>query len=86
VDKEIEEIQRQLHKKLAEREVLIKEKDIHEQEIDKSRAKYRDVITKLEKEIEKVLKEEDKNIREAEEQKLEQADLLDYEDTFKSRL
>ncbi len=86
MDKEIEEIQRQLHKKLAEREVLIKEKDIHEQEIDKSRAKYRDVITKLEKEIEKVLKEEDKNIREAEEQKLEQADLLDYEDTFKSRL
>jgi hypothetical protein len=35
-----------------------------EQEIDKSRAKYRDQILKLEKELDKVNRDEDKNNKE----------------------
>lgn len=38
-----------------------------EREIDKSRAKYRDQILKLEKELDKVQRDEDKNLKEAEE-------------------
>ena len=40
----------------------------------------------MEKELDKVQRDEDKNHKEAEEQKVELSDLQDYEENFKSRL
>jgi hypothetical protein len=58
--------------------LLLTEKHSFEREIDKSRAKFRDQIIKFEKQLEKIQKDEDKNIWELEELKRENNDLLDY--------
>ncbi len=50
-----------------------------ESDIDKSRGKYRDQIVKLERELDKVQRDEDKNVKEQEEQKIELSDLADYD-------
>jgi hypothetical protein len=75
-----------LEKKRQERESLLIERQQQERQIDQSRGKYRDQIVKLEKEMDKVQRDEDKNTREAEEQRVESADLQDYEEKFKARL
>jgi hypothetical protein len=75
-----------LEKKRKERESFVITRQNFEREIDKSRAKFRDQILKLEKELDKVQRDEDKNHKEAEEQKVENSDLQDYEENFKSRL
>ena len=75
-----------LEKKKQERESLLIERQQQERQIDQSRGKYRDQIVKLEKEMDKVQRDEDKNTREAEEQRVELADLQDYEEKFKARL
>lgn len=46
---------------------MLLKKQEHEREIDKSRNKYRDQILKFEKQLEKVQKEEEKNIRDLDE-------------------
>jgi hypothetical protein len=79
VDVEIEEIEALLEKKRHERELLVVERQRLESDIDKSRGKYRDQIVKLERELDKVQRDEDKNVREQEEQKIELSDLADYE-------
>ena len=86
VDAEIDELEQLLDKKKKEKELFVLSRQNFEREIDKSRAKYRDQILKLEKELDKVQRDEDKNLKEAEEQKVELSDLLDYEENFKSRL
>jgi len=64
-----------LEKKRKERESFVITRQNFEREIDKSRAKFRDQILKLEKELDKVQRDEDKNHKEAEEQKVENSDL-----------
>lgn len=86
IDAEIEELEQLLEKKRKEREQFVLTRQNFEREIDKSRAKQRDQILKLEKELDKVQRDEDKNHKEAEEQKVENSDLQDYEENFKSRL
>jgi hypothetical protein len=56
-----------VEKKRKERDQFYITKQTFEREIDKSRAKYRDQILKLEKELDKVQRDEDKNYKEAEE-------------------
>ena len=56
-----------LDKKKKEKELFVLSRQNFEREIDKSRAKYRDQILKLEKELDKVQRDEDKNLKEAEE-------------------
>jgi hypothetical protein len=56
-----------LEKKRQERESLLIERQQQDRKIDQSRGKYRDQIVKLEKEMDKVQRDEDKNTREAEE-------------------
>lgn len=56
-----------LERKRKEREEFVITKQNYEREIDKSRAKYRDQILKLEKELDKVQRDEDKNHKEGEE-------------------
>ena len=65
---------------------MITQKAEFDQEIDKSRAKYKDQIVKLEKQLEKISKEEDKNQRDLEEQKREHGDLGEYEESYKTRV
>ncbi len=67
VDAEIDELEQLLDKKKKEKELLVLSRQNFEREIDKSRAKYRDQILKLEKELDKVQRDEDKNHKEAEE-------------------
>ena len=67
IDAEIEELEQLLEKKRTEREQFVLTRQNFEREIDKSRAKYRDQILKLEKELDKVQRDEDKNHKEAEE-------------------
>jgi hypothetical protein len=86
VEKEIEELEALLERKKQEKEALLIERQSHERLIDQSRGKYRDQIVKLEKEMDKVQRDEDKNTREADEQRGELADLQDYEEKFKARL
>jgi hypothetical protein len=54
IDLEIEEIEQLLDKKRKEREQFVVSKQACEREIDKSRAKFRDQILRLEKELDKV--------------------------------
>lgn len=86
LDKEIEEIRALLESKLKEREAMSSSKEEFDVEIDKSRSKYRDQIVKLEKQLDKIAKEEEKNQRDLEDQKRENADLGEYEESYKTRI
>lgn len=86
IDKEIEEIKAMLESKVRERETMTNTKSEFDKEIDKSRMKYRDQITKLDKQLDKIIKEEDKNQRDLEDQKREQGDLGEYEESYKTRI
>jgi chromosome segregation ATPase len=86
LDKEIEEIRALLESKLKEREAMSSSKEEFDVEIDKSRSKYRDQIVKLEKQLDKIAKEEEKNQRDLEDQKRENSDLGEYEESYKTRI
>lgn len=62
------------------------QKQSFEREIDKSRGKFRDQILKHEKQLEKIQKDEDKNLKDVDELKREQSDLAEYEETYKTRI
>jgi parvulin-like peptidyl-prolyl isomerase len=67
IDKEIEELEALLEKKRQQRDGFIMDRQAFERLIDQSRGKYRDQIVRLEKDMDKVTRDDDKNTREAEE-------------------
>lgn len=55
-------------------------------EIEKTRAKFRDQILKLEQKIEKTQKVDDKTSKDHEEYKREVGDLQEYQESYKTRI
>lgn len=86
IDSDIEEIERHLAEKRKQKEGYLMEKQKYEREIDKARSAFRDQLIKLEHILDKVQKTEEKNTRDREECKREQDALLEYEESYKTRI
>ncbi len=62
------------------------ERHQYEKTISKARVGFKDSLSKLESQLDKISKNDHKNVLDLEDYKREQTDLSEYEESFKARI